>query len=67
MATQQLLRLVSGQLKVGAALPFGIRDEHGKLLLARGQMLDTEHQLAALMARGLYADQEEVKAYKEGR
>ncbi|WP_284615660.1 HD-GYP domain-containing protein [Aquabacterium humicola] len=67
MATQQLLKLVSGQLKVGAALPFGIRDEHGKLLLARGQMLDSEQQLASLIARGLYADLEEVKAYKEGR
>ncbi|NRF66756.1 phosphohydrolase [Aquincola sp. S2] len=63
----QLLRLVSSQLKVGAALPFGVRDEHGKLLLARGQVIDNEQQLAALMARGLYADQEEVKAYKEGR
>lgn len=63
----QMLKLVSGQLKVGAALPFNVRDEHGKLLLARGQMIDTDNQLAALLARGLYADLEEVKAYKEGR
>lgn len=63
----QMLKLVSGQLKVGAALPFGVRDEHGKLLLARGQMIDTEQQLAALLARGLYADQEEVKAALNAR
>ena len=28
----QLLRLVAGQVKAGQPLPFGIRDEHGKLL-----------------------------------
>jgi hypothetical protein len=58
----QMLKLVSGQLKVGAALPFSVRDEHGKLLLARGQMIDTDQQLAVLLSRGLYADQDEVKA-----
>lgn len=66
MATQ-LLRLVSNQLKVGTALPFGVRDEHGKLLLARGQVIFNDNQLAVLLARGLYADQEEFRAYKEGR
>ncbi len=66
MATQ-LLRLVANQLKVGTALPFGVRDEHGKLLLARGQVIHNETQLAVLLARGLYADQEELRAYKEGR
>lgn len=63
----QMLKLVSGQLKVGAALPFSVRDEHGKLLLARGQVVDTEQQLAVLLARGLYADIDEVKAAREGR
>lgn len=66
MATQ-LLRLVSNQLKVGTALPFGVRDEHGKLLLARGQVIYNDQQLALLLARGLYADQEELRAYREGR
>jgi HD-GYP domain-containing protein (c-di-GMP phosphodiesterase class II) len=63
----QLLRLVSNQLKVGTALPFGVRDEHGKLLLARGQVIFNEQQLAVLLSRGLYADQEELRAYNEGR
>lgn len=63
----QPLRLVSGQLKVGGALPFGVRDEHGKLLLARGQVIDNERQLAELLSRGLYADEDELRAFKEGR
>lgn len=67
MSTQQLLRLVSKELKVGAALPFAVRDEHGKLLLARGQVIYSPHQLETLLTRGLYADQEEVKAWREGR
>ena len=62
-----MLKLVSGQLKVGTALPFSVRDEQGKLLLARGQMIDTDQQLAVLLARGLYADQDEVKAAREAR
>ncbi|MBI5259581.1 MAG: phosphohydrolase [Burkholderiales bacterium] len=67
MSTQQLLRLVSKELKVGTALPFAVRDEHGKLLLARGQVIYSPHQLEVLLTRGLYADQEEVKAWREGR
>jgi HD-GYP domain-containing protein (c-di-GMP phosphodiesterase class II) len=62
-----MLKLVSGQLKVGAALPFGVRDEHGQLLLARGQMIDSDQQLAVLLARGLYADQDEVQAALNAR
>lgn len=58
----ELLKLVAGQLKLGAPLPFGVRDEQGQLLLARGQMINTESQLAALLSRGLYADREEVEA-----
>lgn len=63
----QLLRLVANQLKVGAALPFSVRDEHGKLLLARGQVLYNDHQLGALLARGLYVDQEELRLAREGK
>lgn len=57
----QLLRLVADQVKLGAALPFGVRDEHGKLLLARGQWVGTEAQFATLLARGIYVDIEEFK------
>jgi len=63
----QPLRLVAGQLKVGGALPFGVRDERGKLLLARGQVVDNDRQLAELLNRGLYADEDELRAFKEGK
>src|SRR5258705_9116596 len=59
---RQLLRLVATQIKVGAPLPFGVRDENGKLLLARGQLISSEVQLESLLERGLYADREEVEA-----
>lgn len=60
----QLLKLVAHQIKAGAPLPFGVRDEHGKLLLGAGQMIASDSQLEALLERGLYADIEEVRAYR---
>lgn len=63
----ELLRLVASQIKVGAPLPFGVRDENAKLLLARGQMISTDAQLEALLARGIYADKEEIRALAEKR
>ena len=54
-----LLRLVSDQLKVGEALPFGVRDESGKLLLARGRVIAHDAQLKALLTRGLYVDHDD--------
>lgn len=60
----QLLKLVANQIKAGAPLPFGVRDEHGKLLLSAGQMVGSESQLESLLERGLYADIEEIRAYK---
>ncbi|HKX43977.1 MAG TPA: HD domain-containing phosphohydrolase [Burkholderiaceae bacterium] len=59
---RQLLRLVASQLRVGSPLPFGVRDEHGKLLLAKGQVIANDAQLETLLARGLYADKEELEA-----
>lgn len=63
----QLLRLVSSHVKVGAPLPFNVRDEHGNLLLAAGQVIDSERQLQALLSRGIHADVEEIKALAAGR
>ena len=54
-----LLRLVTDQLKVGQPLPFGVRDDSGKLLLARGRMVENETQLQVLLARGLYVDHDD--------
>ena len=55
-----LLRLVSDQLQVGKPLPFGVRDESGKLLLARGRVVATESQLQLLLTRGLYVDHDDA-------
>ena len=54
-----LLRLVTDQLKVGQPLPFGVRDDSGKLLLARGRVVENEAQLQVLLARGLYVDHDD--------
>lgn len=57
-----MLRLLANQVKVGAPLQFSVRDEHGKLLLAKGQVVYNASQMQALLSRGLYADEQEVKA-----
>lgn len=58
----RLLRLVQRQVFVGHPLPFGVRDEHGKLLLAKGQVVENDAQLEALLERGAYVDAEEARA-----
>jgi len=57
-----LLRLVHSQVRLGEPLPWGVRDEHGQLLLARGHVIASEAQLAALLERGATVDIEEVRA-----
>jgi len=59
-----MLKLIPGQIVLGMPLPFGVRDESGKLLLARGHLIATDAQLAALLSRGIYADAAEVEAAK---
>ena len=51
-----LLRNLVDQLIVGQALPFGVKDEHGQLLLAKGRTLTSDAQLRVLLERGLYVD-----------
>ena len=57
-----LLRLIASQVRLGEPLPWGVRDEHGQLLLARGHVIGSEAQLEALLARGATVDIEEVRA-----
>ena len=61
-----LLRLIQSQVKLGEPLPWGVRDQQGKLLLARGQVIANEAQLAALLERGASVDIEEVRAAARG-
>jgi HD-GYP domain-containing protein (c-di-GMP phosphodiesterase class II) len=63
----QLLKVVASQVKVGEPLPFSVRDENGKLLLARGVLIHSDMQAETLLARGIFVDVEEIKALKEGR
>jgi hypothetical protein len=58
------LQEVAAKLRVGAPLPFGVRDAQGKLLLARGLLVASEQMLQALLDRGVFVDLDEVR---EGR
>src|SRR5207244_9604102 len=62
-----LLRLVQGQVRVGAPLPWGVRDDTGQLLLARGQVVRSSQQLTALLSRGAYVDDAEFRAVRRVR
>jgi len=58
--------LIAGQIGLHEPLPFGVHDENGKLLLARGQVIDNEAQMAALLSRGVFADEGEIEAARNG-
>jgi HD-GYP domain-containing protein (c-di-GMP phosphodiesterase class II) len=58
----KVLRLPRSKVKLGAPLPWGVRDEAGILLLSKGHILTTEHQLELLLARGAFVDVEEIRA-----
>ncbi len=57
----QLLRLVSSLVKVGEPLPWGVRDQQGKLLLAQGRIIASADQLSAILERGAFVDAEEAR------
>ena len=61
----ELLRMVADQILVGAPLPFGVRDEQGQLLLAKGRVVANESQRHILLERGLYVDHDESAADAE--
>ena len=61
----QLLKLVQHQIRLGAALPWNVRNENGRLLLAQGQLIADEGQLEALLDRGAFVDVEEVRAARK--
>jgi HD-GYP domain-containing protein (c-di-GMP phosphodiesterase class II) len=63
----QLLKLLASHIKVGAPLPFNVRDEFGHLLLAVGQVITSERQQETLLRRGVHADVEELKALAAGK
>lgn len=57
-----MLRLPRAKVQIGVPLPWNVRDEQGKLLLSKGHVVLSEHQLELLLERGAFVDAEEVKA-----
>lgn len=51
---------VSAQMRKGHPLPWDVRDEHGKLLLARGRVLDSDAVIEGLKSRGTFVDADEA-------
>jgi HD-GYP domain-containing protein (c-di-GMP phosphodiesterase class II) len=54
------LSTVKQRITLGAPLPFNVRDADRTLLLARGQVIDSEVQMLALLERGALVDVEEL-------
>ncbi|WP_372528910.1 HD-GYP domain-containing protein [Piscinibacter sp.] len=58
----QLIKLVPSLVRLGEPLPWDVRDEHGKLLLANGHLIEDADHLTALLERGAYVNAEEARA-----
>ena len=54
------LEQLVNQLQPGVALPWGVRDASGKLLLARGRVIADAAMLTALIERGMFVDTKEI-------
>ena len=59
------LTAVKSRIRVGAQLPFNVRDADRTLLLARGQQIDSAAQLEALFERGALVDLTELLSARE--
>ena len=59
------LATVQHRLRLGSPLPFNVRDNDRTLLLARGQQVDSEEQLQALLQRGALVDISELQSARE--
>lgn len=56
---------VAAQIHCGAPLPWNVRDVEGKLLLARGYLVETTAMQHNLLRRGVFVDADEVQAGQE--
>jgi HD-GYP domain-containing protein (c-di-GMP phosphodiesterase class II) len=54
-------------LQPGVPLPFGVRDASGRLLLAKGLVINEPDRLRSLLNRGMYVDAEDVKSHVRPR
>jgi hypothetical protein len=61
----KLLQLCAAQVRLNHPLPWNVRTEPGSLLLSKGQMIDSQRQLEALLERGMYVDEEEYERHRQ--
>lgn len=59
------LSVVKHRIQVGTPLPFNVRNADRTLLLARGQTLESDEQLQALLERGALVDMAEIMSPTE--
>ncbi|HJV74780.1 MAG TPA: HD domain-containing phosphohydrolase [Noviherbaspirillum sp.] len=60
-------QLTVGDFLIGSPLPWDVYGEGDQLLLKRGQIVQSAHQLEALMARGLYIDAKAAEQVAQAR
>lgn len=58
----KLLQLPRWKVQIGVPLPWPLRDAQGHLLLTKGHIVASEHQLDLLLQRGAFVDAEEVRS-----
>ena len=64
LADAKLIPFSPKYLRLGEALPFGVRDIRGQLLLAAGQVIDSQERLSQLISQPLTADEEESSDWR---
>lgn len=62
--TVNLITFSKQYLRLDEALPFGVRDAQGRLLLAAGQRIDSSRRLAELRDLELFADEQESSDWR---
>jgi HD-GYP domain-containing protein (c-di-GMP phosphodiesterase class II) len=60
--SMKLLRLPVSKVKLGIPLPWNVRDASERLLLSKGQIVNSQTQLDILLERGAFVDLEEAKS-----
>jgi HD-GYP domain-containing protein (c-di-GMP phosphodiesterase class II) len=60
------LEQFSHHLQPGVALPWGVRDSNGKLLLARGHVMADAAMVSTLLERGMFVDADEINRANGG-
>jgi HD-GYP domain-containing protein (c-di-GMP phosphodiesterase class II) len=60
----KLIHFSAEHLRLGAPLPFGVRDAGGRLLLTAGASIASHDQLSQLRSQPLYADEDESNEWR---